>query len=432
MLNITKNMTIYKISSLLFLSLICHVANAQDSLINYALTGVTINDANHPTPLPHQTIVINNNIISKIFTDGSQSIPDSITTMKMEGKYLLPGLIDAHVHMATDPSGADNREHTLEVLKRMLYSGVTSVRDMAGDARTLAGLSRDAATGDIISPNIYYSALMAGPAFFSDARTGTSSKGAASGTLPYMLAVTDSTNLALAIAEAKGTGATGIKLYANLSAPLVSKIVAEATKQKMIVWGHAWLQDARPSDLISAGVHSISHAPLLIHEKLDKVPPSWKNGYHNDHFWDSATPNFSSFFKLMVMHHAILDATMLTYKQWAEEDSAMRYNYEITKRITMQAYKAGVTIDAGTDDNQKEFVQKEMELLVKDAGFTAIDAIIAATLNGAKVLQIDKTHGTVAVGKVADLLLLNKNPLDNIASIEGIYLVIKGGRMFKL
>jgi len=63
---------------------------------------------------------------------------------------LLPGLIDAHVHMATDPSGTDNREHTLDALKRMLYSGVTSVRDMAGDARTLAGLSRDALTGDII------------------------------------------------------------------------------------------------------------------------------------------------------------------------------------------------------------------------------------------------------------------------------------------
>ena len=424
-------MTINKIWSLLFLSLIAHVVSAQVLFNNYALTGVTIIDVNHQTPLPHQTILITRNIISKIFADGSKPIPDSFDIIRMEGKYLLPGLIDAHVHMATDPSGTDNREHTLDVLKRMLYGGVTSVRDMAGDARTLAGLSRDALTGDIISPDIYYSALMAGPVFFSDPRTGTASKGAASGKMPYMLAVTDSTNLMLAIAEAKGTGATGIKLYADLSAPLVTKIIAEAGKQNMIVWGHAWLQNAKPSDLVKAGVHSISHSPLIIHEKVDTIPPLWKKQYHNDKFWDSVTPNFSSLFQLMKVHHTILDATMLTYKQWGEEDSTMRYDYEITKRITAQAYKAGVTIDAGTDDDQKEFVQKEIELMVKDAGFTAIDAIIAGTLNGAKVLQIDNTRGAVSVGKIADLLLLDKNPLEDIKNIESVYLVIKDGKIFK-
>ncbi|RYD22740.1 MAG: hydrolase, partial [Lysobacteraceae bacterium] len=73
-------------------------------------------------------------------------------------------------------NGVDNRAHTLEVLQAMLYSGVTTVRDMAGDARTLAGLSRDAGTGDIISPDIYYSALMAGPVFFTDPRTATSTR----------------------------------------------------------------------------------------------------------------------------------------------------------------------------------------------------------------------------------------------------------------
>ena len=156
--------------------------------------------------------------------------PDSFHILRMKGKYLLPGLIDAHVHMATDPSGTDNREHTLSTLKQMLFKGVTSVRDMAGDARTLAGLARDALTGDIPSPDIYYAALMAGPDFFSDPRTATSTKGAVAGHTPYMLAVTDSTNLPAAIAAAKGTGATGIKLYANLSSRLAAHIIAEAHK----------------------------------------------------------------------------------------------------------------------------------------------------------------------------------------------------------
>ena len=77
-------------------------------------------------------------------------------------------------------------------------------------------------------------------------------------------------------------------------------------------------------------------------------------------------------------------------KNGVQEDTAYRYDYEIEKRVTSGAYKAGVKICAGTDDDQQGFVQNEMHLLVNDAGFTPIDAIIAATLDGAEVLHTDK------------------------------------------
>lgn len=416
---------------LFFVQLLSYNMYSQVSLGNVALTGVTIIDANHQTPLTNQTVLISQDIITNIFADKEKQIPDSFNIIPMKGKYLLPGLIDSHVHMATDPSGVDNREHTLDVLKKMLLSGITSVRDMAGDARTLASLSRDAATGDINSPNIYYSALMAGPVFFDDPRTALSSKGGMLGKMPYMLSVTDSTNLILAVAEAKGTGATGIKLYAYLSAALVNKILAEAKKQQLLVWAHAWLQGAKPSDLVKAGAVSISHAPLMIHEKMDTIPSSWKNKLHTDKFWDDSLPNLSSLFQLMKTYNTVFDATLLTYKKWGMQDSLMQYDYEIGRRITARAYKAGVRICAGTDDDQEEFVQKEMELLVNDAGFTPIDAIIASTLNSAELLHIDNKYGTITPGKIADLLVLDKNPLENITNIESVNLVIKGGRIFK-
>jgi imidazolonepropionase-like amidohydrolase len=407
------------------------VAGAQVALGHLALTGLTIIDANHQTLVPDQTVLITDQIISEVFPDGTKSLPASCHILNLKGKYLLPGLIDTHVHMATDPSGVDNRAHTLSVLQNMLFSGITTVRDMAGDARTLAGLSRDALTGDIISPDIYYSALMAGPAFFSDPRTATSTKGAATGKMPYMLAVTDSTNMKLAVAEAKGCGATGIKLYANLSAELVNKIVAEANKQGMIVWGHAWLQEAKPSDLVKAGVGSISHAPLMVHEKIEKIPADWKNKSHTDQFWNESVPKLDTLFELMKQHHTIFDATLLTYKKWGETDTSMRYDYEIGKRIAANAYKADVKICTGTDDDQEVFVQAEIKLLVTDAGFKPIDAIIAATLHGAEVLHIEKTCGSIAPQKIADLLVLDKNPLSNIENINSVYLVIKDGRLYK-
>jgi imidazolonepropionase-like amidohydrolase len=415
----------------LLLCLFAHTCFSQVSVNNIALTGVSIIDANHTTPLAHQTIIIKGGTISEIIPDGSRTLPDSLTVIPLTGKYVIPGLIDSHVHLATDPSGVDNRTTTLNVLNRMLYSGITTVRDMAGDARTLASLSRDALTGDIISPNIYYSALMAGPEFFSDPRTSASTKGGSNGQMPYMRAVSDSTNLMLAIAEAKGTGATAVKLYADLSARLVSEIVIEARRQHMLVWGHAWLKPAAPSDMVKAGVSCISHAPLLIYDLMASIPMDWKKNIHTASYWDTAIRYDLPVFKLMKERHTVLDATLLTYKKWGEADSMHRYSYEIGKRFTAAAYKQGVIVSAGTDDDQEEFVQKEIMLLVQDADFTPLDALIAGTLNGAKVLGIDAHYGTVDVNKTADLVVLDKNPLENIGNILSVHLVMKGGKVFR-
>jgi hypothetical protein len=138
----------------------------------------------------------------------------------------------------------------------------------------------------------------------------------------------------LAVAEARGTGAAGIKLYAYLPVVLVYKILGEATKQGMPVWAHAWLQGAKPSDLIKAGAVSISHAPLMIHEKMDTIPSSWKNKLHSNRFWDDSLPDLSSLFQLMKAQHTILDATLLTYKKWGMEDSSMQYDLKILQILS--------------------------------------------------------------------------------------------------
>jgi imidazolonepropionase-like amidohydrolase len=358
-------------------------------------------------------------------------LPDAISIINLKGKYLIPGLIDTHVHMATDPTDVDNRASTLNVLSRMLYSGITSVRDMAGDARTLASLSRDAMTGDIISPDIYYSALMAGPAFFADPRTASSSTGFAAGTAPFMKAVSDTTNLVLAIAEAKGSGATGIKLYADLSANLAAKIIAEAKKQGMKVWGHAWLQQAKPSDLVKAGISSVSHVPLLIYDNFDSIPVTWR-AKHDDKFWNDSAHLHTSLFNLMKANNTILDATLLTYKIAAkDETSRWYYSYQIGKRLMRDAYRAGVKICTGTDDDQQQFVQYEMQELVDEAGMSNADVLIAATKTAAEAIGIERTHGTIEANKIADLVVLDKNPLDKVENINSVYLVIKNGKIYK-
>jgi imidazolonepropionase-like amidohydrolase len=407
------------------------ITSAQLKTHLLVLTNATIIDAGHPVPAIHQTVEIRDGIISRVFPTGSIPVADSAVVINLNGKYLLPGLIDSHVHMATDPSGIDNRSHTLEVLRQMLYSGITTVRDMAGDARILAGLARDANEGEIASPQIYYSALMAGPSFFNDPRTQTSTKGGLPGNMPYMKAMTDTTNLLLAVAEAKGSGASGIKLYANLSGVLAGKIIAEAKRQNIPVWAHAWLQDAKPADLVNAGCISISHAPIFIYDKMDKIPVAWKTNKHEAAFWDKAVPALDELFNNMRQRHTIFDATLLTYKKWGDSDSSMKWDYEIAKRITTRAYKAGVAICAGTDDDQEQFVQDEMRLLVSDASFTPFDAIVAATKNSAAALHMDAKKGSICPNMDADLLILSRNPLDDIDNIKSVEMVIKRGSIYQ-
>ena len=178
----------------------------------------------------------------------------------MHGAVAMPGMINTHVHLATWP----NLPYAEALQRRNLYGGITAVRDMAGDTRELGFLAREARTGAIASPDVYYASLMAGPEFFKDPRTVESTQGGLTpGEVPWMRAISPATNMPLAIAEAKGTGATAIKIYADLPAPLVDAVTAEAHRQHLLVWAHAAVFPASPRDGIDAGVDVVSHVCML-------------------------------------------------------------------------------------------------------------------------------------------------------------------------
>jgi imidazolonepropionase-like amidohydrolase len=405
----------------------------------YALKDVSVIDGISNNVKSHYTIVIHNNRIEALGPVKDISIPDSVTVFYYPGKYVIPGLIDSHVHLATDPSNDDSRSRAEKDLKDMLLSGITSVRDMAGDARALASLSRDAGLDEIKSPDIYYAALMAGPAFFIDPRTHQTTQGGIAGEMPYMKAVTDSTDLRIAVAEAKGTGATAIKLYAELSGELAKKITKEAHLQHMLVWSHANLDKASALEVINAGVNSISHAAMVSGWNSGTVPEECLKPGLGGIFWDSVFKSLpvTDLIIAMQANNTMLDATILTYKEAGLDKSipenrrlAWMAMYEIGKRFTMLASKKSIIISAGTDLDEKKFVQREMKLLVKECYFTAMEAIICATKNGALAIGIESTTGTLQKGKIANLVLLSDNPARDIDNIDKVELVIKNGKLY--
>ena len=403
-----------------------------------ALTHATLIDGTGSQPQANMTIVMRDGLIVAIHADGAAPIPDDATVRDATGQWVLPGLIDGHVHVATSPSTQDARERVVRRLHNALRGGVVAVRDMAGDGRALADLARASAAGDIDAPVIRYAAVFAGPAFFSDPRVRASSAGVRVGTAPWARAITGTTDLRQVIAEARGTGATAVKLYGELNGALAAKIAAEAKRQDMRVWAHFALFPARPSEVVMAGAQVVSHAPLIAWETGDSMPDVTQRGRY-DVTVTPENPAIRRVIALMRERNVILEPTLFVFRTaGAIPDTALaRRRERLAADLTRAAYRAGVRISAGTDgigtedEGSLPNIHEELRLLVDRAGLTPMDAIIAATRNAADAAGLSQSHGTIAVGKAADLLVLRDDPTRDIRNTKLIAYVLRRGRDVK-
>jgi imidazolonepropionase-like amidohydrolase len=374
--------------------------------------------------------------------------PDAVADLKLlaeakvvplHGQFLIPGLIDAHVHLATPP----NRRQAEAILRRDLYGGVTAVRDMADDLRAVGDLARASLVGEIAGPDIYYASLMAGPHFFTDKRTVQVSAGGVPGHVPWMQAVENDTDLRLAVAEARGTNATAIKLYADLSPGLAASITAEAHRQHMQVWAHATLFPAKPSEVVAAGVDVISHACLLVREPQEHVP-GWgepRKPVDLEPFRGGNNPALAVLFAEMARRRTILDATIWAYSADTAGSTTLpplpsgSCDDVVAGAITGQAYRAGVLIDAGTDnvaDSTDPWPDlfHELAMLKDKAGMPNSAVLQAATLIAARATGQQQQMGSIEVGKLANMVVLTRDPDIDLMNLRSIVIAVKRGRIF--
>ncbi len=316
-------------------------------------------------------------------------------------------------------------------------------RDMADDMRALGDLQRSSIAGEIPAPDIYYAALMAGPAFFMDPRTIQSSVGDVPGETSWMRAVTSQTDLPLAVAQAKGTYATGIKLYADLAAPLAKKIVQEAHRQHMLVWAHSTLFPAKPSEVVDSGVDVISHACMMTHEASAHVPDdvTTQDDVPLDQFANGDSGVLAPVFSEMVRRGTILDATVWAYDV-IQTDT--RSNPQIARHkcdgriggaITRQAYGAGVQISTGTDyfapsEDRWPDVFHEFADLVQYAHMSPAAVIRSATIIGARTVGRQSDMGTIERGKLANMVVLTRSPLETIENLKTVTMTVRRGEIY--
>ena len=416
-------------------------APAQPAAETVALTHATVIDGTGAAPMADSTVLVRGGRIAAVYPAGSRPVPNGARVEDVAGKWVIPGLIDAHVHLT---SGNGDVARNRERLGRLLLNGVTGLRDMAGDARVLAYLAREARLEAPGWPDIYYSALMAGPTFFyEDSRVPGASRGVMPGSAPWMRAVDETTDIRMAVAEAKGTGATGLKLYANLPAALLKEIAAEARRQGLLVWTHATVFPAKPSDAVAAGATTISHTAYLVWEAAPQIPVDYRSRAFGDftHIRPD-DPKIMALLELMKEHGTILDATLSVGQRLAEQspDAMGRGLLPWTYAVTRAAHHAGVLVDAGTDSqglasasqaDAGPAVVGEMVLLVEQCGFTPAEAIQAATQVSAMAAGQAADRGTVAPGMAADLVVLSADPTVDVRNVRTIVEVMKDGRIFR-
>ncbi|NGZ87207.1 amidohydrolase family protein [Duganella aceris] len=389
--------------------------------------GATLIDGTAAAPRADMSIIVSDDRIEAVVPSAqlSDAQKAGARVVDVGGQYVLPGLIDSHVHYATNP----DRPYAEAELRRNIYGGVTGVRDMAGDARELAGLSREALLNRIPSPDIFYASLVAGPSFFKDPRTVVAALGTQPGAVPWLYAVDDKTRLPLAVAQARGTGATGLKIYANLPGPLVRKLIAEANSQHFPVWTHMQVYPATPYD--SLGATAVSHVCMIARHVREAGKSAYGHGGEPSYEGLTADdPGIRKYIAALVKSGTIMDATLSVYKT-----DGKHCHIDLAGDITRAMHAAGVKIIAGTDtdntgDDPYPVLDGELEKLVKYAGFTPQQAITAATANAAEALGMQREFGTLVAGKAANMVFLQRDPLADIANVRSVVLTVKRGREY--
>lgn len=372
--------------------------------------------------------------------------------------FAIPGLVEAHTHVATSA----NRARAEFLLNRQLYGGVTTARDMAGDVRSLMDLQRASLVKEIPAPDLHFSALMAGPRFFTDPRTVSSAAGETPGEVSWMQAVTPDTDVAEAVTLARGTWAAGIKTYAAIDGELLAAITAEAGRQGIPVWSHTHVGPARALEVAGAGVRSMSHVCSIGSAAIpDAVYREGQEGKRTGFVdVDLDDPAVDAVFALMKRNRTVLDATIrvivqIGQRRMAEIDSVNappppRRGPPIDRRrrgvrprcetadavaLTRRAWEAGVMVATGTDgmtppDAAFPALHEEIRLFHDDVGMPMLDALKAASLHGAVALGMEDAIGTLEAGKHANIVFLREDPLTGPESLESVELTVKRGALY--
>lgn len=408
------------------------------------LKNVTLIDGNGGPPVSRTAMIIENGRIQWIGSVASLKAPAGATTVDLSGKYVMPGIINLHGHVGNvvglkqDPKNF-TRENIEKNLKTYASYGVTTVASMGTDQDLIFAIRDEQRRGLPTMTRVY----TAGQGFMY--------KGGYGGMAGVTYALTDASEVAKDLDELARKKPDFVKIWVDdhlghfqhIPFSISKAVIDNGHRHGFKVVAHIfYLEDAK--QLADAGIDA------FVHSVRDKpVDGALIDSMKTHHTWQAAatltreasmfiygkTPAFAGdpFFTRGVSPEVVATLKDPAYQKKAASDPDFsRYPgfFEQAKRNLKRLADAGIPYGMGTDSGPPGrfpgfFEQWEMELMV-EAGLTPSQVITASTKRGAEFLG-NKDLGTLEKGKWADLIVLNKNPLDNIRNTRTIQAVYIAG-----
>jgi imidazolonepropionase-like amidohydrolase len=373
-----------------------------------AIAHITIVDVSTGTIKPDMTVLIEGNRIAAVRpSKNKESLPKEIQVVDGRGKFLLPGLWDMHAH--TDGEG--------RVLHLLLANGITGIRDMGGEIAKLAEARRRIESGELMAPRL----IFAGPMLKGPSGEGDE----------WAWIVHSPEEGRQAVERLAELHVDFIKVHDGLAREDFLAIAA-ASKEKGIPFvGHvpASMTPAEASDLGQKSIEHFEFVPKSCHKLFE--PPAAANPRQVPSTCDPQS--LDSLLHRFASNGTWLDPTVQSFRYFAPKQwSAIFSEFRELVPLIRQNH---VLILAGTDsstfledrgDPPGMSLHDELALLV-EAGFTQAEALRAATLDPALFLGLSDSLGSIDVGKIANLVLLQDNPLREIRNTKRVAAVISEG-----
>lgn len=372
--------------------------------------------------------------------------PSGARTIDGDGRFLMPGLWDMHVHMGGTIDGLLH-----------LASGVTTVRDMANDNDLLARRSADFEAGRDVGPRVLKAGFIDGGGPFAG---------------PSKAIADDEQTVREWIDRYAAQGYQQIKLYSSLKKALVPGAIAYAHEKGLRVSGHVPVgMTAR--EFVELGADELQHANFLFLNFLagprddTRTPVRFTLVAQKGPDLDLTGADVRDFIALLKTRGTVVDPTLVTFEDmflaqpklpaqtyaavldrlpatWQRQIAAgsgglaaadgkavmqHRAAYERMVALVGELHRSGVAIVAGTDAVAGLAYARELELYVQ-GGIAPAEVLRIATVNAARAMKLERERGSLAKGQVADLILVDGDPSRIVSDLRRVRTVIRGDRLF--